>query len=111
MKLEITKEKVLAMAKKCPEAKEILREGFPEAFESMWVDVTESLEFRPYKAGCYYWIGIYNKYVSLQIGWLDNAGAHICTHAEKSYRIEKYKSGEIRSWGWEDNYFRIMKKN
>ena len=31
--LKITKEKVLAMAEECPEAKAVLEKGFPEAFE------------------------------------------------------------------------------
>ncbi len=32
-KYEVTKEAILAMAEKCPEAKEVLRVGFPQAFE------------------------------------------------------------------------------
>lgn len=43
MKLEITKNKILAMAKKCPEAKEVLEEGFPEAFEGEEKDITKEL--------------------------------------------------------------------
>lgn len=72
-----------------------------------WVDVTERFEFRSYQAGMYYWIGIYEKYKSLQIGWLDSAGVNICTHAKKEYKIERQTSRGTCSW---DNYFRIMRK-
>ena len=35
-KYEITKEQILRMAEQCPTAKEVLRAGFPEAFEKEW---------------------------------------------------------------------------
>ena len=44
---KITKERLEAMAKKCPEAKEVLKEGFPEAFmEEKWEDITGSLRIK-----------------------------------------------------------------
>ena len=104
---KITKEKILAMASECSEAKAVLKKGFPEAFIEDWVDVTENLVFRPYKAGRFYWIGIYQKGASLQIGWLDKAGANICTHANREYKIEGQRSRGINSW---DNYFRILRR-
>jgi hypothetical protein len=33
MEFKITKEQILAMAEKCPTAKEVLKAGFPEAFK------------------------------------------------------------------------------
>lgn len=107
MKLEITKEKVLKASEKCPNAKVVLKELFPDVFKEGWIDVTENLHFRPYQASSFYWIGIYQEGTSLQIGWLDNAGANICTHAKENYKIEAQKTKGTNSW---DNYFRILKK-
>ena len=43
-KLEITKDKVLRASKKCPQAKEVLKELFSEAFEDEWKDITGMVE-------------------------------------------------------------------
>ena len=102
--IKITKEKIKKLHDKmesCGEAQDAIREAFPEAFEEKWIDVTGNLKFRPHKACSFYWIGIFKEGKDLQIGWLDNVGANICTHAKKDYKIEGH------SWG---NCFRILKR-
>ena len=46
--LKITKEKILAMAKECPEARSVLKRGFPEAFKvptpkKKWKNITKKV--------------------------------------------------------------------
>lgn len=45
MKLEITKEKVLKASEKCPDAKVVLKELFPEAFREKWIDITMNIKW------------------------------------------------------------------
>ena len=40
---KVTKEKILAMAEGCPEAKTTLKKGFPEAFKDGWKKVTKEI--------------------------------------------------------------------
>jgi hypothetical protein len=55
--LKITKERVLAAASKCTDAREVLKELFPEAFEDKWFDLplilsqNENYQFNP---NCWY---------------------------------------------------------
>jgi len=42
---KITKERLKAMAKKCPQAEGILKKGFPEAFEEGWVDISSEIKW------------------------------------------------------------------
>ena len=42
--LKITKEKVLRASETCPDAKMVLRELFPDAFENEWEDITEKVK-------------------------------------------------------------------
>jgi len=107
---KITKEKVLAMAEECEEAKAVLKKGFPEVFEEEWIDVTSDFEFHPYKVGSFYWIGIYPRGASLHIGWIDSAGAHICTHQKKSFKVDKIEERLERFHSFRDNYFRILRR-
>lgn len=37
---KVTKDKILAMASECSEAKTVLKKGFPEAFKEEWEDIT-----------------------------------------------------------------------
>lgn len=43
--LEITKDKVLKASEKCPQAKEVLKELFSEAFEEKWRDISKETEW------------------------------------------------------------------
>ena len=38
-KFKVTKEKILAMASECSEAKAVLERGFPEAFKEEWEEI------------------------------------------------------------------------
>lgn len=46
MKLEITKEKVLKASEKCPDAKVVLKELFPDVFEGKWEDITKDIKWK-----------------------------------------------------------------
>lgn len=41
-----TKEQVLKASKKCPEAKEVLEDLYPDAFEKKQVDITEEIVWK-----------------------------------------------------------------
>ena len=109
--IKFTRAKVVVLEESlinCPEAQRAIRNTFPEAFkkEVHWVDITESLEFRPYRAGNYYWIAIHEKGNPTHLGWLDASGAKICTHEKGNYRVERQGEGHS-DWA---NYFRILKR-
>ena len=96
------------MASECPEAKAVLKKGFPEAFfkEVHWIDITKNLEFRSYRAGNYYWIAIHEAGDPVHLGWLDASGAKICTHEKDDYKVER-QGEEHSDWA---HYFRILKR-
>ena len=51
-----SKEQILEASKDCPDAKEVLKKLFPEAFKEEWDDVTKELEIRiaHFGEGVYY---------------------------------------------------------
>ncbi len=98
---KITKEKILAMASGCSEAKAALKKGFPEAFEDEWREITVHMEWIVKEATRgYFLIGYYNgdEVVQLEIGETlclrYNAGA-----TEENYKIEEA-----------DGHFHIFKR-
>lgn len=105
---KITKEKILAMASECSEAKAVLKKGFPEAFEDEWTDITRQVRFIPdsRQGKGFYWIGMYEEGALDHFGYIDiSRGVDICDCDKNRYRVETGK-GENGC-----TYFRILKRN
>ena len=52
---ELTKEKILAMSKECPELETAFKKAYPDAFEEKWSEVTGEVRWRQeYDCGCWF---------------------------------------------------------
>ena len=52
---ELTKEKILAMSKECPELETAFKKAYPDAFKEEWRDITDEVEWRQeYDCGCWF---------------------------------------------------------
>lgn len=94
--LEITKEKVLKASEKCPQAKEVLKELFSEAFEGEGSDITEELMLKIDPTGDAYWIDIYH--AGNRVGYIGHARINITNNLQ--YKLEKHMDA-----------FKILRKN
>jgi len=86
---ELTKEKILAMSKECPELETAFKKAYPDAFEEKWSEVTGEVKWRQ-KCECGCWL--------LRCYHLDS---HILTIPDRhwmahivndNYRIEFYNN-------------------
>lgn len=104
---KITKERLKAMAEECPQAEEILKKGFPEAFKGEWEDITLQVKFIPdsRQGNGYYWIGMYEMGALDHFGYVDvSRGLGLCDGEKENYKIE---TGEAETG---NTYFRILKR-
>lgn len=78
-RLEITVGDVKRMAERCPTAREVLKEGFPNVFEPEWEDITR-------QGGLL--VAIRDPQEGKQIGVLDATGMDIYETETDCYRTE-----------------------
>jgi hypothetical protein len=69
---KVTGEVIRKMAEKCPTARDVLKEGFPEAFDGKWMDITGACRFSAQHSRN----GVDGFYVSIdysgeEIGWIE----------------------------------------
>lgn len=107
LEIKITKEKVLAAAEACPEAKEVLKKIVPEAFEDEWEDITHKVFcfLHEHGRGCDIHFSEYShKDTELAFGWIYADGMIEVKDEEKwRYKIEN-------SGGLGRQFLRILKK-
>lgn len=100
-----TKEQVLKASKKCPEAKEVLEDLYPDAFKAEWKDVTEEIVWKAHRfvSGEYWLMGKYGDPGSSDGQFYFNrTGFHFNNaQAEKDFQFKECT----------DQGFRIFKKN
>lgn len=100
--LEITKEKVLRASEKCPQAKEVLKELFSEAFEKKGrKDITKDIDWAMYGfCSDNYWL--MGAHEGKEIFYFNSTGLHF-NHID----YEEDYEFEIRD---ENGSFRILKR-
>lgn len=86
---EVTGDVLRKMAEKCPTAKDVLKEGFPAAFEERWENITDRLEMTNEGIGKGY-IEMSLKYKGETFGYLDIRGAFIYNSCRDKYRVIPY---------------------
>jgi hypothetical protein len=109
-KIEITVGDVRRMAEKCPTAREVLKQGFPKAFEDEWEDITDAVvvERNQYSSGLM--VSILDPQKNLYIGVFDTTGVDIYEMCRNKYRANPYSVIDEARAGRTSGVCRILRR-